>query len=126
MQILEASSIEMLYVGYPRYQYVAVDCEDSIPNGGNAFPFAISPNRAELLIGSFDAEIEQALWILPLPGGAPRRLGDLRAHDAAWSPDGKRIAYASGQDLFIAGEDGGTSHKLVTVSDRAWWPRRKV
>jgi Tol biopolymer transport system component/DNA-binding winged helix-turn-helix (wHTH) protein len=90
----------------------------------NVLPFAISPNRAELLIGSFDvAEAETSLWLLPLPGGPPRRLGDVRAHDAAWSPDGTKLVYANGQDLFLADNDGSNCSKLVTVTDKAWGPR---
>jgi len=90
----------------------------------NPLLFAISPNRAELLIGSLDPPAgEMPLWVLPLPGGAPRRQGDLRAHDAAWSPDGTKIVYANGQDLYLCNSDGSSSSKLATLTAKAWWPR---
>jgi hypothetical protein len=31
------------------------------------------------------------LWVLPVPGGQPRRVGNLKAGDAAWTPDGTAI-----------------------------------
>jgi len=90
----------------------------------SSFLFALSPNRTELLVGSLEPPAdEMSLWVLSLPSGAPRRLGDLRAHDAAWSPDGTKIVYANGQDLYLANNDGSSSSKLVTVTDKAWWPR---
>jgi len=49
---------------------------------------------------------ELALWIVPLVGGSPRRLGDVFAHTASWSPDGERIACGVGQDLRIVQADG--------------------
>jgi Tol biopolymer transport system component len=88
------------------------------------FLFALSPNRTELLVGSLEPPAgEMPLWVLSLPSGAPRRLGDLRAHDAAWSPDGTRIVYANGQDLYLCHNDGSGSSKLVTGTAKAWWPR---
>jgi hypothetical protein len=35
------------------------------------------------------------LWSLPVLGGSPRRLGEIVASGAAWSPDGKTLAYTS-------------------------------
>src|SRR5579863_4261512 len=49
---------------------------------------AISADRSQLLMGSFvGSEQEMPLWVLPVPGGVPHRLGSLQGHDAAWSPD---------------------------------------
>jgi serine/threonine protein kinase len=84
----------------------------------------ISPNKAELLIGSFvGLETEAPLWILPLPTGSPRRLGDVLAHDAAWSPDGQKIVYANGRDLFVIKSDGTEARKLVTLQSSGSWLR---
>jgi len=53
----------------------------------NATLFDISPSGSEMLAGSFRPESYDAtLWVVPLPGGSPRRLGDIVAQDAAWSP----------------------------------------
>jgi serine/threonine protein kinase len=45
----------------------------------------ISPNGSEMLIGRLGTAEEGPLYILPLPPGLPRRLGDIVAHDASWS-----------------------------------------
>ena len=62
---------------------------------------------------------ESTLWVLQLGGGPPRRL-DLRGWDAAWSPDGQAIVYASGQALFRSKRDGTGSRQLSSVPG---WPR---
>jgi Tol biopolymer transport system component/DNA-binding winged helix-turn-helix (wHTH) protein len=85
----------------------------------------VSPKRDELLALAYDgARMEAPLMVLPLPAGAPHRFGDVLAHDASWSPDGTRIVYASGHDLYVSKSDGSESRKLATVpGGNAWWPR---
>jgi len=77
----------------------------------------ISPSRTELLLihGGGANQLERPLWILPLPSGAPRRLGDVLGHAGTWSPDGRKIVYAKGQHLLLANTDGSETRKLVTV-----------
>jgi len=91
----------------------------------NVFVDDISPKGSELLIGIPISQnsYQNALWILPLPGGSPRRLADIFAQDATWSPDGSKIIYANESDLYSAKLDGSDKRKLTTVSGRAWWPR---
>jgi len=83
----------------------------------NVYPLDISPTGSELLVGSIVnmGESEDPLWILPALGGSPRRFGDVVAHAGAWSPDGQKIVYANGADLYVAKSDGTESEKLVTV-----------
>jgi eukaryotic-like serine/threonine-protein kinase len=74
----------------------------------------IAPDHSELLVSSFRGmEPELPLWTLPLPAGTPRRLGDMLGHEASWSPDGQRIVYAHGTDLYSVGVDGSHPRKLV-------------
>jgi serine/threonine protein kinase/Tol biopolymer transport system component len=82
----------------------------------------ISPNGSELLIGQFESP-GNPIYILPLPAGLPRRVGDILAHDASWSPNGEHIVYALGNELFLAKHDGSESHRLVTLTGPASWPR---
>jgi Tol biopolymer transport system component/DNA-binding winged helix-turn-helix (wHTH) protein len=83
----------------------------------------ISPNRSALLLQTFVAgESEMPLWILPL-GGVPRRVGDVSGRDATWSPDGLKIAYAKGHELFTCKADGTEIQKLVTARGQVRWPR---
>jgi len=81
----------------------------------------ISTDRSALLV--FDGQGEAPLWVLPLPAGTPHRLGDLLGHDGTWSPDGHRILFVNGQDLYIAKNDGTESKKLLSVQGYPYWPR---
>jgi len=80
--------------------------------------YDILPSRSELLVrtGEEGVEPESALWVLPVPGGSPRRLGDIVAHAAAWTPDGRHIIYGNGSTLYLCNMDGTESRKLVTVA----------
>jgi len=82
----------------------------------------LAPDRSQALAASFDLQeigmtssMASPLWLVPLPAGSPRRLGDLTAFGAHWSPDGKRLAFSQDQNVFLANGDGTDAHKLVTV-----------
>ena len=74
----------------------------------------ISPDKTELLGTSIanPTTADNPLWALSLASGLTRRIGSLNTHAAAWSPDGQRIAFATGNkwgppnDLHIAAKDG--------------------
>lgn len=84
----------------------------------------ISPDRSSLLMPSFSTQENlPVLWALPLPAGTPRRLGGLHGYNGTWSPDGQRILYADGHDLFVARTDGTESRKLASLSGFPWWLR---
>jgi eukaryotic-like serine/threonine-protein kinase len=82
-----------------------------------------------LLVGSFTGEggflsdLSGPLWSVPLPAGAPHRVGSLQAYDATWSPDGQHLAYAQGQTLYLAQRDGSGARKLVDVGGFVLGPR---
>jgi serine/threonine protein kinase/Tol biopolymer transport system component len=82
----------------------------------------ISPSGSELLIGQFSGT-DAPIYILPLAAGLPRRVGDILAHDASWSPNGEQIVYARGNELFLAKPDGSESRQLVTLTGPASWIR---
>jgi eukaryotic-like serine/threonine-protein kinase len=84
----------------------------------------IAPDHSQLLVSSASGlEMESSLWILPLPAGTPRRLGDVVGHEASWSPDQQRIVYARGTELYTTKSDGTGARKLATVSGVLSWPR---
>ncbi len=84
----------------------------------------ISPDGSKLLVRSHLApEAEQALWIVPTHGGTARRIANVVAHDASWMPDGRRIIYAVGNDLFVTREDGTENTKFASLEGRAFWLR---
>ena len=76
----------------------------------------ISASGTELLVGTLPGTVgEGSLWALPVPAGSPRRLGDLVAHSAAWSPGSSEIAFSKGPELFVANSDGANPRKLATL-----------
>lgn len=105
--------------------------------GGNISPIAgpplgmsllsVSPDGADLLVVDAPGTTFQGSFrAYPILGGSPRRLADLQGHDANWSPDGNKLVYTKGNELYLAGSDGSSSQKLATVpgfpSAPAWSP----
>jgi len=83
----------------------------------------ISPDGTELLAETFNGvEVETPQWIVPATGGSPRRVDDLLAHDVAWSPDKRLIAFAQGDGLFLLDSNNG-KQKIFTARGFAFWPR---
>jgi Tol biopolymer transport system component/DNA-binding winged helix-turn-helix (wHTH) protein len=84
----------------------------------------ISADGSQLVVRNYlIPEAEQPLWILPTLGGTARSFSNIEAHDATVMPDGKRMLYANGTDLYIANEDGTGSRKFAAVPGRAFWLR---
>ncbi|MGA3201646.1 MAG: protein kinase [Bryobacteraceae bacterium] len=82
------------------------------------------PDRSELLATDLvNTPAPGALWTISLPAGAARRIGDIRAKDATWSPNGSEIAYVTGPDLFRASSDGTNSKLLAHLPGLGWRPR---
>ena len=85
------------------------------PSNG-MLPVDLSPDGSELLVVDGQGSPPKGpLRSLPILGGSPRRIGDIVAETAAWSPDGKMLAYTNLSDLFLARSDGTDSRKLLTV-----------
>ncbi len=92
--------------------------------------FDLSSQRSELLVGTRASNGPAlALWSLRVAGSQPRPLGNLAAESAAWSPDGKSLAYSNGATLFIAGGDGSDPRPVHTfpgrVEDVQWFRNGK-
>ncbi len=77
-----------------------------------------SSRRSELLVLS-DAGLMGIgdLWIVPASGGPPRRVGDVVASGATWSPDGSAIAYSYQSGVYEVNPDGSGGRKLLTLQD---------
>jgi DNA-binding winged helix-turn-helix (wHTH) protein/Tol biopolymer transport system component len=88
---------------------------------------ALSTDKSQLLVGEGHVIQDHPLWLLPVIGGPPRRLANVVAHDASWSPDGKRLVYARGGDLYLAKADGTEPHQVLPGNPDpkvwAWCPR---
>ena len=70
--------------------------------------FDLSPDHSQFLIGQLTHRGEEtALWLWPVQGGAPRRLGDVTAQEAVWSPTGNQIAFVQGESIQTTDPEGG-------------------
>lgn len=76
----------------------------------------LSPDDTEFLAISH-TEGQAGVWTIPVGGGSPRRVGNLVVDDIAWSHDGKWLAYAKGNQLFLANADGTSSRLLATLPE---------
>jgi Tol biopolymer transport system component len=90
-------------------------------------PIDLSPDGSEILVvDGQGAPPKGPLWSVRILGGSPRRLGDLIAETAAWSPDGKSLVYTILGELFLANADGSGPRKLLSVNgdilNIAWSP----
>jgi serine/threonine protein kinase/Tol biopolymer transport system component len=83
------------------------------------------PGRSELLVKGMaeGSETEWPVWVLPVPGGSVRPVGNILAHAAAWAPDGQHIVYAQKSGLYVCNTDGTDSHELITVPGVPLAPR---
>ena len=90
----------------------------------NANAIDISPDHSQLLVIAFvGTESDAPLWVVPLPAGSPRRLGDITGHDGAFSPDGQQLLFANGRSLFLAKSDGSGPRKLLDAAGVPSFPR---
>ena len=84
----------------------------------------ISPDGGRLLVRSHvSSDSEQPVWVAPRSGGSALRVGNIRAHDAVWMPDGESVLYASGNDLDVMRLADGSMSRLATLPGRAFWMR---
>ena len=86
----------------------------------------ISPDRSELLVGSCAPySTECQIWMLSVLGLSPRRVGNVRSPNVAWSPDGKEVLYVQGNSLYRVRSDGTQSRKIstFTAGGTPFWPR---
>ena len=109
---------EKVNQGTPLAQVSAAGGEVSII----ATPFAwtvvcdIAPDKSSLLVAEYDwIRSSSPLWIVPIPEGAPRRVGNLLVVFAAWTPDGSQIVFIKGTEIWRANADGSQARKLLTA-----------
>jgi Tol biopolymer transport system component len=82
----------------------------------------------EPIIAGMDPDFSNLLtlngWLVPVPAGNPRRLGDLanlQLTAAEYFPDGQHIIYASGPSIYIGDKNGSNSRKLLEVPGEVRW-----
>jgi serine/threonine protein kinase/Tol biopolymer transport system component len=87
--------------------------------------YDFNPSSSELLVKGVaeGSDTEWPVWVLTIPAGSLRPVGDVLAHAATWAPDGQRIVYARKSGLYTCNVDGSDSRKLITVSGVPFAPR---
>lgn len=77
---------------------------------------------AGLMLGTFIRRGDEVqLWSAPTANAAATRLGNIHADAAAYSPDGKHIAYVHEHALWIVDADGANARKLTDLAAPAGW-----
>jgi serine/threonine protein kinase len=75
----------------------------------------ISPDASEMLALKRDLNDETfrgSLWSVPVLGGSPRMLDNQTVRSAQWSPDGRLIASADLNSVFVSDMDGMNIRKI--------------
>jgi DNA-binding winged helix-turn-helix (wHTH) protein/Tol biopolymer transport system component len=76
--------------------------------------FDLSPDHSQFLIGQLTHRGEASpLWLWPVQGGAPRRVGEVMAEEAVWSAKGDQIAFLDGESIKISPTEGGTTKEIA-------------
>jgi Tol biopolymer transport system component/DNA-binding winged helix-turn-helix (wHTH) protein len=91
--------------------------------GGDAVPLVVplkqprmldlSRDGTELLIANDDGFESSSLWVLPVVGASPRRIGTVPITDAKFAADGKSIIYGSEHEVYSVDRDGSSAQKLL-------------
>jgi Tol biopolymer transport system component/tRNA A-37 threonylcarbamoyl transferase component Bud32 len=81
----------------------------------------VSPDGSSFLVNSGGRSATGTIWNVRALGGSVRRLEDAPALDAAYSPDGKTVAYSTKDgDIWLVGADGSGARKLPSTSGPAY------
>jgi DNA-binding winged helix-turn-helix (wHTH) protein/Tol biopolymer transport system component len=76
----------------------------------------ISPDHRELLVVESRDVAPGTLKVVPLYGGEPRPLGNIRAYSADWSPDGTTLAYTTDGGIYLCAPDGSNARRILSMS----------
>lgn len=66
-----------------------------------------------------DAQWE--IYVMNGDGSHPQRLTDDGGYFPKWSPDGERIAYNHGEDIYLMNADGSGKRKVVSGAYESFW-----
>jgi DNA-binding winged helix-turn-helix (wHTH) protein/Tol biopolymer transport system component len=78
----------------------------------------ISPDGSDLLVRDLTGfpRGPNRLWLAPVGGGPPRRIGEVSANTAAFTSDGRAVLFGTRNEVFVSDRDGSHRRKLLTVS----------
>jgi Tol biopolymer transport system component/DNA-binding winged helix-turn-helix (wHTH) protein len=82
----------------------------------NVFIGDMAPDGSSLLVSEFKSTSGvSGFWRLLLPSVSLQRMGNILPTAVAFSPDGKQLAYAANNSIYLANPDGTGSQKLTTL-----------
>jgi DNA-binding winged helix-turn-helix (wHTH) protein/Tol biopolymer transport system component len=103
-------------------------------HGGEAVPLSsplhvpfvqdISKDGTELLLASEEGPWGRSIWVQPVAGGSPHRVGTVLTSWGPWgaaikyaafTEDGTHILFSQGYDIYSVGRDGSDLRKILTV-----------
>jgi DNA-binding winged helix-turn-helix (wHTH) protein/Tol biopolymer transport system component len=96
-------------------------------NGGEVVPLSValkapvlqdvSREGADLLITNSEEGGGSSLWLQPVAGGSPRRVGTFLVDEARFGADRSNIIYGDKHDVYSVSRDGSSSRKLLSVDN---------
>ncbi|MFL6428815.1 MAG: winged helix-turn-helix domain-containing protein [Acidobacteriaceae bacterium] len=84
----------------------------------------LSKNGTELLVANAEGSQGRSIWVQPVAGGSPHRVGTVLTSWGPWEPgldfaafaeDGTRILFSQGHDIYSVRRDGSALRKILTV-----------
>jgi Tol biopolymer transport system component/DNA-binding winged helix-turn-helix (wHTH) protein len=84
----------------------------------------LSKDGAELLVANDEGSKGRSIWVLPVAGGSPHRVGTVFTSWGPWGPgldfaafaeDGTHILYSQKHDIYSVSRDGSGLRKFLTV-----------
>jgi Tol biopolymer transport system component/DNA-binding winged helix-turn-helix (wHTH) protein len=93
---------------------------------GGVIVRGLSPDRQTFTTVSAESITQgqaSPVWLLPVAGGSPRRLGNLASNDFAWSPDGRALVFARDSTLVLSDAQQQHEHEIARVPGQPICPR---
>jgi DNA-binding winged helix-turn-helix (wHTH) protein len=84
----------------------------------------LSKDGTELLVGNDEANRGRSIWVHPVAGGSPHRVGTVFTSWGPWGPgldfaafseDGTHVLFSQGYDIYSVSRDGSDLRKIRTV-----------
>jgi dipeptidyl aminopeptidase/acylaminoacyl peptidase len=128
LAVAAAASVALAAAGAQQPRTITFDDFEAVRGVGDPQP---SPDGKLILYAIRTTDVSantrsSHTYVVPAAGGSPRAFPgpDVSATEARWSPDGKRVAYIAGGQLWVADANGagGTRKQLTDLNGGATGP----